>query len=182
MILARQPGLDHRDTLTTMNNLALVYLAAGRVDLALPLFEETLKLHKAEFGPDHADTLATMNNLAGAYLAAGKQDLALPLFEETLKIRKVSLGPDHPDTLGSIKNLEVVRYLAAANERYRAKLAELGPKHIDTLLARRDLAQAHMDVKNLDAAEPILVEVLQGMTARRSTPRPNRCCWRATRG
>jgi serine/threonine protein kinase len=159
-------GLDHRDTLTTMNNLALVYLAAGMADLAVPLFEETLRLHKAEFGPDHADTLTTMNNLAGAYLAAGKQDLALSLFEETLKIRKVRLGPDHPDTLRSIKNLEVVRYLATANQRYQAKLAELGPKHIHTLLARRDLAQAHMGVKNLDAAESILAEVLQGMTDR----------------
>jgi hypothetical protein len=136
------------------------------VDLALPLLEEALKLHKAEFGPEHADTLTTMNNLAGAYLAAGKQDLAQSLFEETLKIRKVRLGSDHPDTLRSIKNLEVVRHLATANQRYQAKLAELGPKHIDTLLARRDLAQAHMGVKNLDAAESILAEVLQGMTDR----------------
>ena len=82
-----------------MNNLAVAYQAAGKLDLALPLFEETLKLRKAKLGPDHPDTLDSMNNLAMAYQAAGKLDLALPLFEETLKLRKAKLGPDHPDTL-----------------------------------------------------------------------------------
>ena len=46
-----------------MNNLAVAYQAAGKLDLALPLFEETLKLTKAKLGPDHPDTLRSMNNL-----------------------------------------------------------------------------------------------------------------------
>ena len=50
-----------------MNNLAAGYQAAGKLDLALPLFEETLKLTKAKLGPDHPDTLISMNNLAVAY-------------------------------------------------------------------------------------------------------------------
>ena len=83
----------------------LAYQAAGKLDLALPLDEETLKLSKAKLGPDHPETLASMNNLAMAYRAAGKLDLALPLFEETLKLRKAKLGPDHPDTLTSMNNL-----------------------------------------------------------------------------
>ncbi len=90
-----------------MNNLAWAYQAAGKLDLALPLFEETLKLSKAKLGPDHPDTLISMNNLARAYQAAGKLDLALPLFEETLKLRKAKLGPEHPDTLTSMNNLAV---------------------------------------------------------------------------
>ena len=40
-----------------MSNLAGAYQAAGKLDLALPLFEETLKLRKAKLGPDHPDTL-----------------------------------------------------------------------------------------------------------------------------
>jgi eukaryotic-like serine/threonine-protein kinase len=47
-----------------MNNLALAYHDAGKRDLALPLFEETLKLSKAKLGPEHPDTLHSMNNLA----------------------------------------------------------------------------------------------------------------------
>ena len=79
-----------------MNNLAVAYRDAGKLDLALPLFEETLKLRKAKLGPDHPDTLLSMNNLALAYQAAGKLDLALPLFEETLKLRKANSGPIIP--------------------------------------------------------------------------------------
>lgn len=36
-------GAEHPDTLTSTNNLALGYLAAGNLDLALPLFVETTR-------------------------------------------------------------------------------------------------------------------------------------------
>jgi hypothetical protein len=50
-----------------MNCLALGYKRAGRLDKALPLYRETLKLQKEKLGPDHPDTLTTMNNLASGY-------------------------------------------------------------------------------------------------------------------
>src|SRR5262249_34906889 len=86
-------GPDHPDTLTSMTGLANAYHAAGKLDLALPLLEETLKLMKAKLGPDHVDTLASMNNMASGYSSAGKLDLALPLYQETLKLTKAKLGP-----------------------------------------------------------------------------------------
>ena len=88
-----------------MNNLASAYKDAGKLDLALPLFEEALELRKASRGPNHPETLSSMNNLASTYQAAGKLDLALPLFEETVKLMKAKLGPDHPTTLISMGNL-----------------------------------------------------------------------------
>jgi len=39
-----------------MNNLAAGYYTAGKLDLALPLLEETLKLTKIKQGADHPDT------------------------------------------------------------------------------------------------------------------------------
>ncbi len=80
-------GTDHPTTLRSMNSLVEGYLAAGKLDQALPINEEVLKLAKAKFGPVHPDTLTSMNNLAVGYQAAGKLDKALPLFEETLKLR-----------------------------------------------------------------------------------------------
>ena len=50
------------------------YRAAGKLDLALPLFEQTLQLRKAKLGLDHPDTLHSMNNLALGYQDAGKLD------------------------------------------------------------------------------------------------------------
>ena len=70
---------DHPNTLASMNNLAGAYQAAGKLDLALPLFEETLPLLKAKLGTDHPLTLTCMNNLADAYRDAGKLDRQLPL-------------------------------------------------------------------------------------------------------
>ena len=66
---ARELYTEHRgsndpDTLSSMNNLALSYAAAGRTREALKLHEETLQLRRAKLGPDHPDTLRSMNNLA----------------------------------------------------------------------------------------------------------------------
>ncbi len=111
-------GSEHPNTLISMNNLALAYDQAGKLDLALPLLEETLTLEEAnslrlsnwlpfqsQYSPDPHRTLKMMNNLAGAYLKAGKFDLAISLFEKTLKDCKVKLGPEHPQTLISMNNL-----------------------------------------------------------------------------
>ena len=78
-----------------MNNLASGYQAAGKLDQALPLFEETLALMKAKLGPDHPDTLTSMNNLAWL---PGRREAgqALPLFEETLALTKPSSAPTTP--------------------------------------------------------------------------------------
>ena len=46
-----QLGPDHPDTLGSMNNLAEGYQAAGKLDRALPLFEETLALSEGEARP-----------------------------------------------------------------------------------------------------------------------------------
>jgi tetratricopeptide (TPR) repeat protein len=156
-------GPQHPETLSTMNNLASVYWDTNKLDLALPLFEQAHKLMAAKLGPEHPNTLACMNNLANAYFAAGKLDLALPLMERALKLMSAKLGPDHPSTRAATQNLKFLRALLSAEDRYRTKLAESGPKHIDTLLARRDMAQMYMMTNQLDVAELTLAEVLQGM-------------------
>ena len=40
-----------------VGRLATVYLNDGRLDTAMPLYEEALKLRKANLGPEHPDTL-----------------------------------------------------------------------------------------------------------------------------
>jgi tetratricopeptide (TPR) repeat protein len=71
-----------------MNNLARGYQVVGKLDLALPLFEETLALRKSEHGPYHSSTLTSMHNLATAYQDAGKFDRALPLLREEADLLK----------------------------------------------------------------------------------------------
>jgi len=144
-------GADHADTLTSMNNLANGYGAAGKLDLALPLYEQTLKLRTAKLGADHPDTLTSMANLANGYGAAGKLDLALPLYEETWKLMKAVLGVDHPDTLTSMNNLASA-YQAAGKldlalplleETLRLRKSKLGADHPDTLVSMNNLAMGY---------------------------------------
>jgi hypothetical protein len=57
-------GTVHPDTLTTRNNLAMAYRAAGRTAEAIPLLERTLADCERMLGADHPDTKAAREDLA----------------------------------------------------------------------------------------------------------------------
>jgi tetratricopeptide (TPR) repeat protein len=149
-----------------MGNLALGYHSARKFDLALPLYEETLKLKKAKLGADHPDTLQSMNNLAGCYWAAGKLDLALPLFEETLKLKKAKLGPDHPSTLTSMNNLarcywsskQLDKSVPLFEELLPIQAKKLGREHPSTQVTVANLGVNYKDAGRLAEAIPLLEE------------------------
>jgi Tetratricopeptide repeat len=101
----RMLGSDHPGTLSSRNNLAAAYQAAGQVHMAILLFEQVLGARERLLGIDHPDTLTSRNNLAAAYQAAGQVHLAIPLFERTLAARERRLGADHPDTIRARKDL-----------------------------------------------------------------------------
>jgi len=154
-------GPDHPDTLTSRNNLANAYQAAGRAAEAIPLHEQTLAALERLLGPDRPDTLGSRNNLAAAYAEAGRAAEAIRLFEQTLADRERVLGPDHPSTLRSRNNLASA-YQAAGRAAEAIPLQEqalaalerlLGPDHPDTLGSRNNLAAAYAEAGR--AAEAI---------------------------
>ena len=98
-------GADHPDTLTSRNNLAGAYRAAGDLGRAIPMYEQALADRLRVLGADHPDTLTSRNNLAGAYRAAGDLGRAIPMYEQVLADRLRVLGADHPDTLTSRNSL-----------------------------------------------------------------------------
>jgi tetratricopeptide (TPR) repeat protein len=161
-----------------MHNLAVAYRAAGRLDEALPLHEQTLELKKAKLGPDHPDTLISMNGLAETYRAAGQLDRAVRLHKETLERRRVKLGPDNPDTLISMNNLALAygaagrldEALPLLKQTLELTKARLGPDHPDTLSSMGNLASAYQATRELDRALPLFQEVLE---RRRATLGPD---------
>jgi tetratricopeptide (TPR) repeat protein len=154
-----------------MNSLASAYQDTGKLDLALPLFEETLKLRKAILGAAHPSTLTSMNNLASLYQHAGKLDLSLPLLEETLKLRKAKLGAEHPDTLHSVNDLATAYQavgkldlaLPLLEETLKRRKETLGTDHPDTLFSMNNLAIGYRDSGQLDLALPLLQDAAAGM-------------------
>ena len=57
-------GAEHRDTLTSVNNLASCMEALGDAAGALPLCRRALESKDRVLGPEHPDTLLSVNNLA----------------------------------------------------------------------------------------------------------------------
>ena len=144
-------GPDRFDTVTLMNNLASIYQVAGKLDRALPLYEEALALRKAKLGAEHPGTVCSMSNLAVGYLAAGNVARALPLFEKTFALTMGKLGPNHPDSLTCMNNLAKA-YKAAGKfdkalplyeEAFAALKAKVGLNHADTLVSMNNLAACY---------------------------------------
>ena len=77
-------GEEYPDTLTSINNLAVIFERQGKYEAAELLNKETLRLRKKVHGKEHPDTLISMNNLAGLFDSQGKYEAAEPLYKETL--------------------------------------------------------------------------------------------------
>ena len=75
-------GVDHAQTLATMNNVALRYSQVGRLSGALRLMEEVVARRKNVLGTDHPTTLTSMKWLATQYREVGRQSEATTVLEE----------------------------------------------------------------------------------------------------
>src|SRR5258706_75794 len=92
-------GMDHPDTLTTVDNMAFVFDHQGQYDKALKYYERSLAGKEKSLGVDHPDTLATVHNMALVFRKQGHYDKALKYYERALAGKENSLGGDHPYTL-----------------------------------------------------------------------------------
>ena len=91
-------GPEHPQTLTSVNNLAVLYQAQGRYGEAEPLYRRALATKEKVLGPEHPETLTSINNLAALYKAQGRYGEAEPLYRRALATKEKVLGPEHPDT------------------------------------------------------------------------------------
>ncbi len=167
-------GPDHSHTLASRRSLADAYRSAGRTAEAIELLESTLKVQLSKFGPDHPDTLVSRDSLTTAYLAAGRTAQAISLLEATLKLRESKLGPDRPETRTTRHRLMRCYYSSGQFEKalpfylqnYRYCIGTQGPRHIDTLLAMRDLGEVYSQLRRHGEAEPLFVDALAGLRDR----------------
>jgi CHAT domain-containing protein len=168
-------GEKHLDTLTILNNLALIYQELGRLSEALPLFEKAYRLHKEVLGEKHPNTLISLTNLAGIYKELGRLSEALPLFEKGYRLSKEVLGEKHPETLISLSNLARIYHdpssvgtglgrlseaLPLFEKGYSLTKEKLGEKHHDTLITMNNLAQIYHDPSSVGTGLGRLSEAL----------------------
>jgi tetratricopeptide (TPR) repeat protein len=154
-------GPEHPDTLTSMNNLAVVLRDQGKYKAAKKMHRRALELREKVLGPEHPSTLASMNNLAEVLRGQGKYEAAEKMHQQALELWEKVLGPEHPSTLTSMNNLAVVlrgqgKYKAAEEMHRRAlELCEkvLGPEHPYTLASMNNLAKVLGGQGKYEAAE-----------------------------
>lgn len=157
-------GVDHDDTLASMNLLAEGYRAAGEIEQAEALHKETLRHREARLGAGHATTLQSKNNLALTYQADERMELAIPLFQEVLEQKKVTPGERHIDTLRSMNNLALALQIAGRPDEAIAihektlnlRTEVLKEEHADTISSMSNLGEAYLQKGNKRQALDLL--------------------------
>jgi tetratricopeptide (TPR) repeat protein len=162
-------GPEHPDTATSLNNLAILLDAQGKLAAAEPLYRRTLEIQEKVLGPEHPDTATSLNELASLLQAQGKLVEAEPLYRRALEIQEKVLGPEHPDTAHSLNDLASLLYaqskLAEAEPLLRRALEiqekVLGPEHPDTAAGLNNLAALLQAQGKLAEVEPLFRRALE---------------------
>jgi len=165
----QQLGNSHPNTLSSVNNLAMLLDDQGKRAEAEPLYREAVNGMRKQLGP-HRNTYNAMNNFALLLQDKGSLDEAESLFREALKGRRQVLGNSHADTFSSIGCLASLLHdrgeLEKAEPLYREVLAgrrqKLGNTHNDTLFTLNNLALLLEERGKLKEAESLYREALKG--------------------
>lgn len=98
-------GEQHRETLESLNILAIVAHDQGNYDEAELLHRQCLETRKRILSETHPETINSLNELGNVFLGQGKYEEAEGLHRQCLKVKNRVLGEEHPETLISMGNL-----------------------------------------------------------------------------
>ena len=162
-------GPDDPVTLSTSNDLAVMYLETGRYDEAEPLLLHVVAAQQAMYGESHPESMTAVGNLASTYMFQGRHSMAEPLYLEVLRSREEHAGEGDPGTITALNNLaslyrEQLRFHDAETlfvRALRASRAALGDLHNSTLIATNNLAGLYQDMQRHDDAESLFREALR---------------------
>jgi tetratricopeptide (TPR) repeat protein len=164
-------GPDHPDTLTSMNNLAMAYRAAGRLDEALPLFEQAATgMEKRAYRHEHAGGI--IGTTVVAYEAAGQVARAEAWRRKWLAHVKDTAGADSLPYAGELAalglNLLQLKKWAEAEAALRECLIirQQQPEAWTTFNTRSMLGEALLGQQQSAEAEPLLLSGYEGLKAR----------------
>jgi len=162
-------GPEHPFTVTSLENLSLVYHGQGKYEQAARLNERSLAVREKILGGGHPDVATSLNNLAGVYDDQGRYSDAEPLYKRALDIRLSKLGSKHRDTASSLNNLasfycERGRYAEAEplfEQALSIWLDVQGPEHPVTLTGINNLSALYRGLGDYKKAQQLCLQVLQ---------------------
>jgi serine/threonine-protein kinase len=165
-----QRGPEHRETLESLNELAMLRVLQGDLSAADELLERALEPGRRQFGESDELVLSILSSLAALRNVQGRLPEAEDLLRELLDVQRQTLEETHPDTIRTIHNLALVLHRQDKDEQaetYIRRALELhtqvhGPDHIHTVRAKGNLGAALMERGDLEQAEPLLLGALEG--------------------
>jgi CHAT domain-containing protein/Tfp pilus assembly protein PilF len=101
-------GTDDPLVAVSMNNLASILEAQGKLSGAEPLFRRALEMREKHLGSDHPSVAGSLNSLAVLHRKQGRLDKAEPLLRRALFIQEKHFGPEHPSVATFANNLASV--------------------------------------------------------------------------
>ena len=99
-----------KDTGRLLNHVGIFLKGKAEFTEAKEMFERSLKIDEAAYGPDHPTVASIVNNLGGVFEALGDLKGAKESYERALKIDEAAYGPDHPEVATDVNNLGGVLY------------------------------------------------------------------------
>ena len=163
-------GLDHPDTLNSLNNLATLYRELDRPGEAEPLFRDAVTGARQKLGLDHSFTQTYLRNLADCYDRLQQPEKAEPLWRELVTYWKEKAGADslqyaaelHPlgaNLLAQNKHTEAESLL-----RECAAIRELKEQDAwGTFCTRSVLGGSLLGQQKYAEAEPLLLAGYEGL-------------------
>jgi tetratricopeptide (TPR) repeat protein len=101
-------GTEHQFTVSSYNNLALVYAHQSKFPKALELFQKALDTREKTLGVEHPDTASSYDEIGSVYADSNNYSRnyskALEYISKAISIREKTIGSEHPDTATSYNN------------------------------------------------------------------------------
>lgn len=97
-------GVNHIETLVSMNNIALVYRELERYDESEKMYRELIELIK-QLDEKHPELGTVYNNFATCMICQERYEDAMNFFEKALDIRKLNFGDNSPFVADIINNM-----------------------------------------------------------------------------
>jgi tetratricopeptide (TPR) repeat protein len=163
-------GLDDRETLKSMADLAIELQQLSRHDEAEKLYIECVALHRRVLGPEDPQTLGVVNDLGFLYEKQGRFREAEPLHRSNLEIRERVLPPNDNEWLWSVFNLawsclelgKTEEAAALAGRCLDARRQVLGSEHPQTIMALHMKARTTQAQSRYREARDLFREEIEG--------------------
>jgi tetratricopeptide (TPR) repeat protein len=162
-------GEQHSYYVTSINNLAVLYVNIGDYARAEPLYKQALEIRKKVLGEQHPEYATCLHNLAELYAHIGDYARAEPLYQQSLKIDKKVLGEQHPLYATSLNNLaelyarmgDYARAEPLVKQALEITKKVFGEQHPHYARSLDILALLHMSMSDYARAEPLYKQALE---------------------